>query len=82
MHCLADLKLLLINVDSKMCNAMSSCQPKWVEEVEHSYATDPSSQEMIAKLALDGGMCHIFLGLEVCFVTNPESGLVLIIHFS
>jgi hypothetical protein len=55
MHCLADLKLLLINVDSKMCNAMSSCQPKWVEEVEHSYATDPSSQEMIAKLALDGG---------------------------
>jgi hypothetical protein len=30
------------NVDSEVCNVMSSCQPKWVEEVEHSYITDPS----------------------------------------
>jgi hypothetical protein len=30
------------NVDFEVCNFMSSCQPKWVEEVEHSYITDPS----------------------------------------
>jgi hypothetical protein len=42
------------NVDFGGCNAMSSCQSKWVEEVEHSYATNPSSQVMIAKLVVDG----------------------------
>jgi hypothetical protein len=36
------------------CCAVSVCQPKWLEEVANSYATDASIQEIIAKLMVNG----------------------------
>jgi hypothetical protein len=38
---------------SVVCNAISSPQPKWVDEVAGSYSGDPVVQQMIAKLVID-----------------------------
>jgi hypothetical protein len=42
------------------CQAMSACQPKWIEEVVESYAKDVDAQEMITKLALDSNVVSNF----------------------
>jgi hypothetical protein len=33
-------------------NAMSICQPKWLQEVANSYETDPKAQQMLARLTV------------------------------
>ena len=33
-------------------DALSVCQPQWLQEVTNSYETDPESQELLAKLAV------------------------------
>ena len=33
-------------------DALSLCQPQWLQEVANSYATDPDTQELLAKLAV------------------------------
>ena len=35
-------------------DALSMCQPQWLQEVANSYETDPESQELLAKLAIVG----------------------------
>ncbi|XP_073353779.1 uncharacterized protein [Aegilops tauschii subsp. strangulata] len=33
-------------------DALSLCQPQWLQEVANSYKTDPDSQELLAKVAV------------------------------
>jgi hypothetical protein len=46
--------------ESEQCLIVSSGQPKWIEEVTSTYAADPFTQDIIAKLVLDGIVVHNF----------------------
>jgi hypothetical protein len=40
--------------------ALSSCQPKWIDEIVQSYSDDVAAQDMIAKLVLDSSVVPNF----------------------
>jgi hypothetical protein len=40
--------------DQALCMAISSPQPKWLDEIAHSYAQDEFATQLIAKLVVDG----------------------------
>jgi hypothetical protein len=42
-----------VTLPTATCHAMSTVQPKWVDEVVKSYGSDSFSKEMIASLLLD-----------------------------
>lgn len=72
-------------------NALSICQPRWIQEVANSYETDSKAQEFLAKLALsspdeDGYSLHhgiirlhrrIWIGANTALQTKLISALHL-----
>jgi hypothetical protein len=44
-------------VDAVHCNAVSTLQPHWIEQVANSYLSDQFAQDILTKLAVDGPSC-------------------------
>jgi hypothetical protein len=56
-------------------NALSVCQPNWVQEVINSYTTDSEAQSLLAKLAIYSPNEEGFSCIRVLFVSRTECGL-------
>lgn len=73
-------------------NALSICQPRWIQEVANSYETDSKAQELLAKLALsspdeDGyslhhGIIHLHRRIWIGANTALQTKLISALHLS
>jgi hypothetical protein len=61
-------------MDYVQCLALSTCQPKWLEEITANYQSDSEVHDIITKLSLNAEVIPYFTCIMGFFITSQEYG--------